>query len=78
MGRRDANEPVIRYKAKNGKTVTLVQTVFLVNTKHPDGSPALCTQIGPKQSVDLAGGEEFMTGWVEYNMRPSGEVKGNA
>lgn len=62
-------ESAIRYKNEKGKTVTLVQAVFLVNTKHPCGAPALCTQIGQSQKIDLAGGEEFMVAWVQDFMR---------
>lgn len=62
-------EKFIEMKDGKGKVHTYAQAVFLINTKHPDGTPALCTQIGMTQKIDLAGGEEFMTAWVPYNMR---------
>lgn len=38
--------------------------VMMIHTKNPDGSPALCTLIPDDRTVDLAGGEEFMTVYV--------------
>lgn len=64
-----AKEMLIKYKDVKGREVVLSQAVFLVNTKHPDGTPALCTQLSQSRKIDLAGGEELMTAWVPYNMR---------
>lgn len=44
------------------------QTLFLINTKKPDGTPSLCTLIPDDHAIDLAGGEEFMTAFVPTHM----------
>lgn len=46
-------------------------TVFLIHTKHPDGSPALCKLIPDDHEVSLAGDEEFMTAFVPESMVPT-------
>lgn len=47
--------------------------VFLIHSKNPDGSPGLCKLIPDDQTIDLAGGEEFMTCYVPRVMFPSKE-----
>lgn len=61
-------ESSITYKAQNGEKIRLVQCVALINTKHPNGTPALVTLIELTQTVDLAGGEEFLTFWADRRM----------
>ena len=43
-------------------------TVFLINTKDAHGRPKLCTALHDDQSIDLAGGEEFLIAYVSAKM----------
>ncbi len=42
--------------------------VLLINTKDSKGRPKLCTFIHEEQSIELAGGEEFLTAFVPRKM----------
>lgn len=49
-------------------------SVMMIHSKNADGSPGLCKLIPDDQSVDLAGGEEFMTVYVpEVMFKKDGE-----
>lgn len=54
-----------------------VPVVLLIHTKHPDGSPALMKSIRDDDTIELAGGEEFMIAYAPRSMvkpdRPSAE-----
>jgi hypothetical protein len=66
---RMANEAQIQFwDKKNNEQVTLVQGVGLINTKHPDGTPALVTMMQPEHQIELAGGEEFIVFWADKRM----------
>jgi hypothetical protein len=39
-------------------------TVFLIHTKHQDGTPALCKLMKDDSTIDLEGGGEFMIAYV--------------
>lgn len=39
-------------------------TVFRILDRHPDGTPKTCRLIGDTETVDIEGGEEFMTAYV--------------
>jgi hypothetical protein len=55
----------------NGEVYSLI--VLLIHTKNPDGSPALMTHVPDARSIDLAGGEEFMTAYAPRSMvKPRG------
>ena len=43
-------------------------TLFLIHTKHPDGTPALCKLMKDDGVIDLAGGEEFFIAYVSKTM----------
>ncbi len=45
-----------------------VPVVLLIHTKFPDGTPALMKRIRDGDSIDLAGGEEFMIGYAPKSM----------
>jgi hypothetical protein len=47
-------------KKPDGKYEIYVPQVCLINTKHPNGTPALVTMMEPSASINLAGGEEFI------------------
>lgn len=69
MGRKKDNKPPRELWVKVGQTsVKHIFSLFLINTKHPDGSPALCTRLKDDQVVDLNGGEEFVTAYLPANM----------
>ena len=60
---------VLRIRDKAGRTHEYVRGVCLINTKHAeDGTPALCTFLRADQTINLAGGEEFMVCWVPREM----------
>lgn len=43
-------------------------TVFLIHTKDEHGRPKLCTVLHEEQSIDIAGGEEFLVAYVTRKM----------
>lgn len=53
---------------RNGKELRFVETIFLINTKYPDGSPRNCTLLPDDHTIELAGGEEFLRAFVNEEM----------
>lgn len=52
-----------------------VPIVLLIHTKNPDGSPGLMKHITDEQTIDLAGGEEFMVAYAPKAMiKPKASV----
>lgn len=52
----------------NIKGQSYKHTVFMVLGKKEDGTPSLLRLIGDEHVVELAGDEEFMTGYVPTHM----------
>ena len=53
---------------EDGSELRFKESIFLINTKYPDGSPRLCTLIPDDRKVDLAGGEEFLRAFINEEM----------
>lgn len=64
MGINQHGPILIRDNAPPFKVQRYLPAVFLINTKHHDGTPALCTRIRDDDHIDLAGGEEFLVGYI--------------
>lgn len=45
-----------------------VPIVLLIHTKNPDGSPGLMKHIGWDDTIELAGGEEFLVAYAPRKM----------
>lgn len=57
----------------DGTEDVYVASVFLINTKDSNGLPRLCTHLPEGHKINLAGGEEFMVGYMpEHMVRKSG------
>jgi hypothetical protein len=58
----------IAFKHQDGTEDVYVASVFMINTRDPNGIPRLCTHIPDDHKVHLAGGEEFMIGYLPESM----------
>lgn len=60
-------------KHDDGSEDVYVPSFFLINTKDANGLPRLCTHLPEGHQMSLAGGEEFMLGYLpEYMVRKRG------
>ena len=56
------------FQHDDGTQDVYVASVFLINTRDADGIPRLCTHIPDGHKIALAGGEEFMIGYMPEHM----------